>query len=122
MYFLNLAPFGKNKNISEKSQKRDGRRRQDEAQTFLQAGEAEQLHQAEVVSGDEHRSGVVGVHSVDGCWVRVFRPDAVDLGAQDAAPGGPELIFHLLLTDRFPHCRSKTTNFSKTPLQDFVYV
>lgn len=74
--------------------------------TFPQAGEAEQLNEAQVISGNEHRSGVIGVHGIDLSESRVFGPDAADLRAQDAAPGRPAETFHLVFTDdRLPHCR-----------------
>lgn len=74
--------------------------------TFPQAGEPVELHQAEVVPGDQHRGGMVGVYGVDLAQVGVLGPNAADLWSQDAAPGRPAHSLHFLLGDeRLPHCR-----------------
>lgn len=50
-----------------------------EPPTFPQAGEAVELHQAQVVPGDQDAGRQVGVHRVDGRRSGVFWPDAADL-------------------------------------------
>lgn len=47
--------------------------------TFPETGEAEELNEAEVVSGNEHSGGVIGIHGVDLGYISVFSPNTTDL-------------------------------------------
>lgn len=57
---------------------------------LLRAREVEELHQPEVVPGDDVQAGVGDTRAVHVGLVCVPRPDADDLVSQDAVPGGRE--------------------------------
>lgn len=71
-------------------------RQKEEEKTFLQARETEQLDQAEVVSGDQDSTAVVGVQRVDVTDVGVFGPDPTHLRPNHTSPGRPVDPFDLL--------------------------
>lgn len=73
--------------------------------TFLEAREAEEFDEAQVVAGGQHGAAVVGVHRVDVGYVGVFGPDAVDFGAQHAGPRHPVGPLGLLLGHQLTRCR-----------------
>ena len=68
--------------------------------TFLETWEAEEFHEAEVVSSDANLGAIVGVDCVDVVSVRVFLPDPVDLRTQDTRPGRPADVTDLLLVSQ----------------------
>lgn len=79
--------------------------KKDLGRTFSQAGEPEELHEAQVVPADQHRCRMVRVHGIDLRQVRVLGPDATDFWSQDAAPRGPAETFQVLLGDKWlSHC------------------
>jgi len=69
MYFLNFAPW--NKQTTQHQTSKQGEESvkrhtvKEEVETFPQTGEAIELHEAEVVPGNQHSGGVVGIHCVD---------------------------------------------------------